>query len=162
MTKYAVVGGLLLVLAWGWTSAFSWFDPSALCRVHIDVELLEGDRGSVKEAISVVRREDPLAYRDLCRWVDRIQEERECMAGDPQADPRFRGQVVNLAAIDPALRRAHDAAGCYVRGSRVIVLRRARDGENPATLLRERAEAIKRSAGYARAFWTGDARSSPR
>jgi len=148
MTKYAVVGGLLLVLAWGWASVFSWFDASALCRVHIDVELLEGDRASVKEAISVVRREDPMAYRDLCRWVDRIQEERECMAGDPQADPRFRG-------ADPALRRARDAAGCYMRGSRVIVLRRARDGENPATLLRERAEAITRSAGYARAFWTG-------
>jgi len=155
VTKYGVVGGLLLVLAWGWTSAFSWLDVSALCRVHIDVELLEGDRGAIKEAISVVRREDPLAYRDLCRWVDRIQEERQCMAGDPQADPRFRGQVVNLAAIDPALRRAIEAPACYVRGSRVIVVRHAHEGENPATLLRERAEALKRMAGHSRTFWTG-------
>ena len=156
MTKYAVVGGVLMVLAWGWASAFSWLDVSALCRVHIDVELLEGDRGSIKEAINVVRREDPFAYRDLCRWVDRIQEERECMAGDPQANSRYRGAAaINLAVVEPALGRAHDAAGCYVRGSRVIILRRAREGENPATLLRERAEALKRSAGYARAFWTG-------
>ena len=155
MKTYAVVGGLVLVLAWGWLSAFSWLDVSALCRVHIDVELLEGDRGSIKEAIALVRREDPLAYRDLCRWVDRIQEERHCQAGDPQADPRFRGQVVNLAAIDPVLRRAIEAPTCYVRGSRVIVVRRAREGENRATLLRERAEGLKRTAGHSRAFWTG-------
>ena len=155
MTKYAVIGGLLLVLAWGWTAAFSWLDVSALCRVRIDVELLEGDRASIKEAIAVVRREDPIAYRDLCRWVDRIQEEQQCMAGDPQADPRLRGaSVISLAQVDPALARAHDAAGCYMKGSRVIVLRRARESDDHAALLRERVEAIKRSAGYARAFWT--------
>ena len=154
MKKYAVVGGLVLALAWGWLSAFSWFDVSALCRVHIDVELLEGDRASIKEAIALVRREDPLAYRDLCRWVDRIQEERHCQAGDPQAD-RFRGQAVNLAAIDPVLRRAIEAPACYVRGSRIIVVRRAREGENPAALLRERSEGLKRMAAHARAFWTG-------
>ena len=150
-----MVGGLALVLTWGWVSAFSWLDVSALCRVHIDVELLEGDRQSIKEAIALVRLEDPLAYRDLCRWVDRIQEERHCQAGDPQADPRFRGQVVNLAAIDPVLRRAFEAPACYVRGSRIIVVRRAHEGENPATLLRERAEALKRMAGHSRTFWTG-------
>jgi hypothetical protein len=155
MTRYAVIGGIVIVLVWGWLSAFSWFDASAFCRIHIDVELLEGDRASIKEAISVVRREDPLAYRDLCGWVDRIQEERQCQAGDPQADPRFRGVVINLAAIDPVLRRAFEAPACYVRGSRIIVMRRARDGENPATLLRERTEALKRLAGYSRAFWTG-------
>ena len=90
MKRYAIVGGLVLVLVWGWLSAFSWFDVSALCRIHIDIELLEGDRASIKAAIAVVRTEDPLAYRDLCRSVDRIQEERHCQAGDPQADPRAR------------------------------------------------------------------------
>jgi hypothetical protein len=155
MKRYAIVGGLVLLLVWGWLSAFSWFDPSALCRVHIDVELLEGDRASIKQAIALVSTEDPLAYRDLCRWVERIQEERHCQAGDPQADPRLRGQVINLAAIDPVLRRAFEAPACYMRGSRIIVVRRARDDENRATLLRERAEGLKRMAGYARAFWTG-------
>jgi hypothetical protein len=154
MTRYAVIGGVLIVLVWGWLSAFSWFDVSALCRVHIDVELLEGDRASIKQAIALVRREDPRAYRDLCSWVDRIQEERECRAGDPQANPRFRGAVVQLEWLEPAQRRAHDAAACYVRGSRIVVMRRARDGENPASLLRVRADALKHVAGYSRAFWT--------
>ena len=46
---------------------------------------------------------DPLAYRALCRWVDRIQEERQCDAGDPQADPRLRGQLaIAPEAVDPA------------------------------------------------------------
>jgi hypothetical protein len=154
MTRYGVIGGVLVLLAWGWLSAFSWFDVTALCRVHIDVELLEGDRAGIKQAIAVVRREDPLAYRDLCAWVDRIQEERACMAGDPQANPRFRGVVMQVDWLEPPLRRAHDAAGCYIRGSRILILRRARDGENPATLLRERADALKRLAAYSRAFWT--------
>ena len=154
MTRYAVIGGVLVVLAWGWLSAFSWFDALALCRVHLDVDLLEGDRASIKQAIALVRREDPLAYRDLCNWVDRIQEERECRAGDPQANPRFRGAVVPIEWLEPAQRRAREAAACYVRGSRIVVMRRAREGENPATLLRERAEAVKRTAGYSRTFWT--------
>jgi len=105
MKRYAIIGGLVLVLVWGWLSAFSWFDASALCRIHIDVELLEGDRASIKQAIAVVRTEDPLAYRDLCRWVDRIQEERHCQAGDPQADPRLRGQE------NPATRLRERAEG---------------------------------------------------
>ena len=123
MTRCAVAGGVLLVAVWGWTAAFSWLDVSAWCRVKIEVELLEGERGPIKEAIAARRREDPA--------------------------------VISLVQVDPALARAHAAAGCYMRGSRVIVLRRPRDGENSAALLRERVEALKRSAGYARAFWTG-------
>ena len=153
MNRCAVIGGVLVVLVWGWLSAFSWFDAFALCRVHIDVELLEGDRASIKQAIALVRREDPLAYRDLCNWVDRIQEERECRAGDPQANPRFRGAVVQLEWLEPAQRRAHEAAACYVRGSRIVVVRRGREGENATTLLRERGDALKRVAGYSREFW---------
>jgi hypothetical protein len=158
MTRYAVIGGVLIVLVWGWLSAFSWFDAFALCRVPIDVELLEGDRASIKQAIALVRREDPLAYRDLCNWVDRIQEERECRAGDPQAIPRFRGAVVQPEWLEPAQRRAREAAACYIRGSRIIVMRRAREGESPVALLRERAEALKRVPGYSRAFWMDRAR----
>jgi hypothetical protein len=154
MTRRAVIGVLLLLILWGWLRAFAWFDPLALCRIHIDVELLEGDRGPIREAIALVRREDPLAYRALCHWVDRIQEERQCDAGDPQVDPRIRaGAGVSPDALDPVLRRARAAPGCYVRGSRVIVLRRPPDGGGGPALLRQRADALKRLAGYAQAFW---------
>jgi hypothetical protein len=149
------VAAVIVVIAlWGWLRAFAWFDPAAFCRIHIDVELLEGARGPIREAIDLVRREDPLAYRALCRWVDRIQEERQCDAGDPQANPRLRGQsVIAPAAIDPALNRARAAAGCYVRGSRVIVLRRPPDEGGGPALVRARAEALKRLAGYSQRFW---------
>ena len=146
-------GALIVTLGWGWLDAFAWFDPVAFCRIHIDVDLLEGDRGAIETAIALVRREDPAAYRALCAWVDRIQEERECAAGDPQADRRLRGTPIPAEAMEPALRRARDAPGCYVRGSRIIVLRRARDGEDTATLLRHRAGALKRLAHYSQAFW---------
>jgi hypothetical protein len=157
--KRRVVIGLVVVLAlWGWLRAFAWFDPLALCRIHIDVDLLEGDRTAVRQAIAVVRREDPLAYRALCTWVDRIQEERQCDAADPQVDPRLRrGAGLSPDAMDPVIARARAAPGCYVRGSRVIVLRRAPEGGGPA-LVRERAEALKRLAGYAQAFWIERAR----
>jgi hypothetical protein len=159
MKRYAVVAVIALVLVWGWLRAFGWFDPLALCRIHIDVELLEGDRGPIRQAIDLVRREDRPAYRALCRWVDRIQEERQCDAGDPQADPRLRGQPeIAPAAIEAAVVRARVAPGCYVRGSRTIVLRRAPEGGGGPALVRERAEALKRLAGYSQSFWIGRVR----
>jgi len=152
--RYAVLATIALLLLWAWLRAFAWFDPLALCRIHIDVELLEGDRGPTRAAIALVRREDPVAYHALCRWVDRIQEERQCDAGDPQADPRLRGvSVIAPAAMEPTLRRAREAPGCYVRGSRIIVLRRPPEGGSSPALVRERAEALKRLARYSRAFW---------
>jgi hypothetical protein len=154
VTRWAVIALVVLLVLWGWLRAFAWFDPLTLCRVHIDVELLEGDRGAIREVIDLVRREDPLAYRALCQWVDRIQEERQCDAADPQVDPRIRaGAGVSRDALDPLLLRAREAPGCYIRGSRVIVLRRAPDGAGGPALVRERADALKRLAGYSRAFW---------
>jgi hypothetical protein len=151
MKRAAIVAVAGLLVLCGWLSAFSWFDPIRFCRIHLDVDLLDGDRAAIRRAIGVVRREDPLAYHALCRWVDRIQEEQHCDAGDPQADPRLRGQSVP-GVDDPVLRRARDAPGCYVRGSRIVVLRRASEGSSPG-LVRDRAEALKRLAGYAREFW---------
>jgi hypothetical protein len=159
MKRYAIIAVIALVVGWAWLRAFAWFDPVAFCRIHIDVELLEGDQGPIREAIAVVRREDPLAYRALCRWVDRIQEERQCDAGDPQADPRLRGQsAIAPSAVEPGLSRAREAPGCYVRGSRTIVLRRGSDGAGGPGLVRARAEALKRLAGYSQAFWIGRVR----
>jgi hypothetical protein len=157
--RYAILAAVALLVLWGWLRAFAWFDPIAFCRIHIDVELLEGDRGPMRAAIDLIRREDPVAYRALCRWVDRIQEERQCDAGDPQVDPRLRGQA-NIApsAIDAVLVRAREAPGCYVRGSRVIVLRRPPDGGAGPALVRDRAEALKRLAGYSQSFWLSGAR----
>lgn len=146
-----IVAGVLAVVVWGWLAAFGWLDVSPLCHIAIDVELLEGDRAGIRRAITLVRNEDPSAYQRLCRYVDRILEER-CDAGDPQADPRVRGQSV-IAIADPALRRAHAAAGCYVKGSRLIVMRPQPDGSVRA--VRERAEALKRAAAWSEAFWTG-------
>jgi hypothetical protein len=155
VTRWGVIALVVLVMAWGWLRAFAWFDPLSFCRIHIDVELLEGDRGAIRDAIAVVRREDPLAYRSLCRFVDRIQEERQCDAGDPQADKRVRGGAgIPLDELDPGIRRAREAPGCYVRGSRIIVLRRVPDAGGGPALLRERAEALKRLAGYSRTFWS--------
>jgi hypothetical protein len=159
VTRWGVIALVVLLALWGWLRAFAWFDPLTMCRIHIDVELLEGDRGVIRAAIDVVRHEDPLAYRALCRWVDRIQEERQCDAGDMQADPRIRaGAGISRDAIDPVLLRARAAPGCYVRGSRVIVLRRAPDGGEGPAFARQRAEALKRLAAYAQSFWIERAR----
>ena len=148
-----IVTVIVVAVLWGWLRAFAWFDPVAFCRIHIDVELLEGERGPIREAITLVRREDPLAYRALCRWVDRIQEERQCDAGDPQADPRLRGRRLSPRGGRP---RADPRAGrprLLRRGSRVIVLRRPPDEGGGPALVRARAEALKRLAGYSQSFW---------
>jgi hypothetical protein len=157
--RYAILAAVALLLLWGWLRAFAWFDPITLCRIHIDVELLEGDRGPIRAAIDLVRLEDPAGYRALCRWVDRIQEERQCGAGDPQVDPRLRGQSgIAPTAHGAVLARAREAPGCYVRGSRIIVLRRATEGVDGPALVRARAEALKRLARYGQDFWLFGAR----
>ena len=97
-----------------------------------------------------MRQEDPLAYQTLCRYVDRIVEEPRCQAGDAQADPAFRGQPAHLT-VDPVLLRALDAPGCYVKGSRIVILKRQAAADD--TSVRQRAETLKRLAGYSAAFW---------
>jgi hypothetical protein len=149
--KYAIAGAVVVLVLWGWLSAFAYFDPLAFCRIHIDVELLEGDRSPIRRAINLVRREDPLAYHALCGYVDRIVEEPRCQAGDPQADPAQRGQPIARTRLDPALARALDAPGCYVRGSRIVILKRSAATDEAS--VRERADTLKRLAGYSRAFW---------
>jgi hypothetical protein len=115
------------------------------------VELLEGDRAPIRRAITLVRREDPIAYHALCGYVDRIMEEPRCEAGDPQADPSMRGQPIARGRLDPALVRALDAPGCYVKGSRVVILKRSAADDDAS--VRQRADTLKRLAGYSRAFW---------
>ena len=141
MKASLVAAGVFGVMVWGWLAGFGWLEVSSLCHIAIDVELLEGDRSGIRRAIALVRNEDPLAYRRLCRYVDRILEE-ECDAGDPQ-----------ISRADPTLRRAHAAAGCYVKGSRLFVMRPEPDGGE--RVIRERAEALKRGAAWSEAFWTG-------
>jgi hypothetical protein len=135
-----VAGALTLGVLWLSLRAFAYFDPLLLCRIRIEVGLLDGNRPAIRRAIDVVRQEDPVAYRTLCHFVDRITEGRRCDAGDARVAPD-----------DPALPRAHGASGCYVRGSRVLVLKR--DADDPAAI-RRRAEALKRLAGFSAAFWT--------
>ncbi len=148
MRKAVLAAIALLVIVWGWLSAFSYFDPVRLCRIHIDVDLLDGNRSAIRRAIRLVRREDPVAYLALCRFVDRIVEER-CAAGDPGADPTLRGAaVIPDERLDPALRHARTAPGCYLKGSRVVILQRV---DEPA--VRRRAEALKRLAVYSQDFW---------
>lgn len=151
MTRWLIAGIVLLLLVWGALSAFAWFDPLAGCRIVISVELLEGERAPIREAIALVRREDRAAYAALCRWIDRIDEERTCAGGDPTADPAIRGATRDEAMS--AIGRAHAAPGCYTRGSRTIILRRARAGEAGLAFLRTRAEALKRLANESQSFW---------
>jgi hypothetical protein len=151
VTRGLVIGAVLVALAWLGLGAFAWFDPLAACRIVISVDLLDGDRGAIRDAVALVRREDPAAYAALCRTIDRIDEERVCLNGDPSADPGIRGAGREDAMSD--FRRAEAAPGCYMRGSRTIILRRARDGEAGPAFLRARADALKRLANASRSFW---------
>jgi hypothetical protein len=117
-----------------------YFDPVGWCRIHIEVDLLAGDRAGIRRAIDLMRRQDPPAYRTLCGFVDRIVEQRQCDGADPR-----------VAGRDPRLLRAQAATGCYVRGSRTVILKRE-PGADP-TVVRRRAEALARLAGYSAAFW---------
>lgn len=137
MTKYLVAALVVLLLLYWALGLLSYFDPLAGCRIRIEVDLLKGDRASIRRAITLVKREDPLGYRVLCRFVDRVVEER-CNAADSRIDPSLAQQ-------------GWEAPGCYLKGSRVVYLRPEVTASE--AVIRKRAEALVKYAAYSRDFW---------
>lgn len=107
---------------------------SPWCSIKIEVDMLSGDRASVRQALKYLQTSDPGAYQIACAYVDTIVE-KYCLVGDPHIDP-------STWTSRPQ--------GCYVRGSRNIYIAPA--AYKPITTI-ERANLLARYAGYSKAFW---------
>lgn len=117
-------------------NSVSYFDPFAFCYIGIDNDVLRDNQATISKALRLIQHEDRASYSTVCRYVDAIIEDY-CTATDAMGE--------GVAAVD--------AAGCYVRGSKLIYVRPAKD-TSEATV-RGRAETITTYAERSKNFWIG-------
>ncbi len=123
-------------------NSYAYFNPLSLCHIKISGDVLRGNEDTIRGAISIIRKEDKETYRDLCKYVDRINE-MFCMGADPR-----RGASDRASWDEYGMNKA----GCYVRGSRVIYIQPSYDKSD--TTVNERVETIKKYTQYSKNYWT--------
>jgi hypothetical protein len=112
-------------------SFISYLDIFNLCYINIDGDILRGNEKTIKDAIHLIKKDDPANYKILCKNVKTIKE-RYC----------FIPTVPIKYGTDP---------GCYIRGSRVIYI--IPQKEESQEVVDKRAETIKKYAEKSRIFW---------
>ena len=115
---------------------FSYYDPMSLCSIRIEKDIIGGNGDTIRDAIKLIKKEDHKSYKMLCQNIDRINE-NECSTAHGEFD-----------ADD---RKNWEKDGCYINGSKVILLKPEK--EYSELIVRERAETIKKYASYSEKFW---------
>ncbi|MCK5490361.1 MAG: hypothetical protein KAI67_00820 [Candidatus Pacebacteria bacterium] len=115
---------------------FSYYDPINSCYIRVEGDVVSGNRKTVYDAIKLIKKEDKKTYKVLCQNVERISE-NECSTA--------HGEFTEDDKI------AWEQDGCYVRGSKVILIKPEKiDSES---IIRKRVETIKKYALYSEKFW---------
>ena len=104
---------------------FSYFDPFSFCYIGIDNDMLKGNQSSIKKAISLIKKSDKESYKVLCKYIDTISESHCARWGGLE--------------------------GCYLRGSKVILIIPTKD--QSGFTIAKRAEMIKKYAYFSKKFW---------
>lgn len=130
-----LLASFLLTTVYFTVNYLSYWDPLRLCYISIDGVALGGNSKTIQKAIKLLKKEDREGYRALCKWVDRINE-RSCMSADWMLNKDQPGSK---------------ASGCYIRGSRIIYVKP--NESDSASVIRQRADSIKRYAQYSKEFW---------
>jgi hypothetical protein len=132
--KYIVILSVIVLFIYGgWRSIIGYFNVFPYCNISIRMDILRGDKKSIKKAVRSIRKADQAAYKTLCKYVDRIEEKR-CYRADGHID-------------SASFQEMHE--GCYVRGSRTIYIMPFKH----AIYKDSRDEVIKALAGKSRNFW---------
>jgi len=118
-------------------SGFNYIDVRDQCFIKIKYDVLQGDRDSIFDALKVIKETDYIFYRNLCRNVDRIYEKRCVLANDG-------GRKLEYLKTK----------GCYIKGSRVILINPI--DKNKYDKVEKRVEAIKLYAQMAIDYWAAN------
>jgi len=114
-------------------SRFSYLDPVSFCYISVEKDILRGNRQTVFKAIKTIKASDKKAYKELCEYAGLIRE-GYCSTSSRDYD------TINIP-------------GCYLRGSKTVYLKPV--AEDSVAVTAERAEALKKFAGYSKDFWEG-------
>lgn len=124
--------GLFLLFLFFVLNIFSYFDPVNFCHINIGEKDLGESKGSITKAIKEIKKTDNQSYKDLCRYVDEIIEDK-CFTGDPN----FPGNK--------------EAQGCYIKGSRTIYLPPSQGGVKME--VEDYVVLIKKHSQKSKEFW---------
>jgi hypothetical protein len=85
---------------------FSYLSVPDSCYVKIKNPSLSNNKGSILEAIKLIKASDPVSFGTFCRNIDTIVI-TNCMGSDWHLGDKIVG---------------NDSAGCYIKGSKTIYL----------------------------------------
>lgn len=126
---------LFLVFLFFVYSSFYYIDPGSQCFIKIKYDVLKGDRESIKEGLRRIKASDYILYKNICRHVDTIYEKR-CV------EPEER---------NPRKLKFTGSEGCYIKGSKAIVINPV--SENNYEKVDLRVEAITKYGQMAIDYW---------
>jgi len=110
---------------------FVFWQPMDKCFVNVNDDYLNGNKKTILKAVRELRQNDPVAYWNVCDYVDTIVED-QC--------PKLEGNNI----VD-------NAANCYVSGSKTIFIKPEKTDN--AAVSDARKKEIKRLAQLSRDFW---------
>ncbi len=111
-------------------SGISYVDVPNQCFIKIKYDVIKGDKGSIVEGLKVIKEEDFVLYKNICRHIDTIYEKRCIRGEDDKPDVRFLS-----------------SGGCYIKGSGAILINPVKGGTRGAVDIR--VEAISKYAQMA-------------
>lgn len=132
-----ILPAFLVATVWFFISINSYFDPISWCRLGIDEDIMGGNEKTIRAAISLLKKTDETAYRELCRHIDRIGE-KNCIIADQTIDPK-------------RFKEGWELPGCYVNGTKIIYLKPTKS-ESQETI-EERAWTLKHYTEFSKNFW---------
>lgn len=112
---------------------FNYFDPLNFCYIKIDGDFLHGNEGTIKKAVKLLKREDKIAYKRLCSYINTISE-HHCFTSSQ-----------NISLED------WNKEGCYIKGSKVVYVKPEKGVSD--IIVNKRKNAIKRFSEHSKDFW---------
>lgn len=109
-------------------------------------EALLGNTNTIKYAINHLKMYDYESYKNVCTYVNRITE-GHCVGLVVDDINSLRYPAYNNSIMPAEL----PIPGCYIKGSKEIVLRV--DYSTSEIKINERAELIKKLANFSKIFW---------
>ena len=134
LTFYFLVLILALILYF-FINQFAYFDAPNLCYISLTEDVINGNKKTMHQAISLLKRTNREDYKNLCRYVHQIAE-KNCFAFDPRVESRSE------KTWQP---------GCFVKGSKTIYIKPAK--ERSELMIKKRSEEIKKFMLISKNYW---------
>lgn len=124
------LGGIAYIIF----SGINYVDIRDQCFIRVKYDVLQGDKDSIFQALRQIKQDDYLFYKRFCKQVNRIYEKR-CVLGEK----------------DTARIHYLNTKGCYIKGSRAILLTPI--DKNEYDKVERRIEAIRLYGQMAIDYW---------